>query len=178
MKTRQVVLIFFFVGIFLNACQVVTPADPREYSYQRFSPGHSEDCVDRDLGIRFHCNPNWTIQSNPDSLTVIMSASPEVLFTIEKTNFRIGFLSQINELSLESMQRYAKGFGIEHNTIANRETLKVKAFSKKNPEVRLSEYYLIHNLNLYRISFSVKPKDEWDNYKFLIKNIIESFDFI
>jgi len=178
MKTSQKLIATLFFLVTFNLYHLIALAGPLTQNYQKTIYGHSEDCIDSNLGVKFHCNPNWVIQQNEDNLVVTISSYPEVTFTIEKTKLRIGFLSQLTQWSLNKMQRYAEGFGTERNTIANREALKVKAFSKENPRVRLSEYYLIHNLTLYRVVFSIQPKDEWDNYKFLIKMIMDSFNFV
>ena len=177
MKTYQIFLISLFTFISLTILPAHSSASQFEQNYLKNLYGHSVDCVDKNLGITFYCNPNWKIISSKNKLSTTISTYPNVTFTVEKLNSKMDFLSQINRFSLESMNRYAEGFGTEHITIANRETLKIKAYSKKNQYVRLSDYYLINNLALYRISFSVNDKDDWDKYKFLIRDIMKSFNF-
>jgi len=178
MKTQKILLLSLLSFLFINLYQTHALSAEFQQDYLKNLYGHSVDCVNPNLGISFYCNPNWKIKSTKKMMTTTISTYPNVIFTVEKTNSRMGFLSQINQLSLESMNLYAKGFGTEHIKIAGRETLKIKAFSKKNPDIRLADYYLIHDLTLYRISFLVNDKDAWDKYKFLIKSIIESLDFV
>ncbi len=177
MKTYQIFLISLLSFLSFHLYPTHSFASPFEKNYLKNLYKHSVDCVNKDLGITFYCNPNWEMTNTKNKLIITISTYPHVTFTVEKLNSKMNFLSQINRFNLESMNRYAEGFGTEHITIANRETLKIKAYSKKNPYVRLSDYYLINNLALYRISFSVNDKDDWDKYKFLIRDIMKSFNF-
>ncbi|VAX36813.1 hypothetical protein MNBD_UNCLBAC01-1317 [hydrothermal vent metagenome] len=170
--------VFLIIAVFLTHPAVLSAITEHlvDITETPVTYGQSNSCINKTFGVTFICNPEWEIKTHNNSIIVTISNSPDVTFIIEKLPSRLGFLSQLNKYILEKMHRYAKGFDTEHLRMANRETLKVKAFAKNNTEIRLSEYYLIDHLNLYRLRFAV-PKKNWAEYKFMIKRITDSFDF-
>lgn len=135
-------------------------------------------CTDKSLNVGFLCRSDYDTRLENGRLVTTLSKEPSVVLSVEKTRLRLGFLSQISKSYLEDSGLYADGFGEEHVRIAGRETLYVKAYGRQNENMRLADYYLINHLELYHLSFSIEPKDQWDNYKFVVKKIAESFYFM
>ncbi len=134
-------------------------------------------CQSELLGVEFLCEPYWKLERKENFLKVTISIHPRVVFTVEETDQTIGFMHQLSRKAIEEMDRYAKGFAIERITYCNRETIKVKGYAKDNLNKRLSDFYLLDHLKLHMIRFSVEPKANWKDYKFLIKDVSDSFIF-
>ena len=80
-----------------------------------------------------------------------------------------------NSRYLRERGLYAQGFQVERVQFLDGEAVHVKAISSNYPDIRLSDYFFIKNNAVYGILFSVKPREEWDHYKFDIQKIIQSF---
>ena len=49
--------------------------------------------------------------------------------------------------------------------------------AKEHPEIRLRDYYVISELNLYGVLFAVSPKEKWEEYESLTTMIVNSLTF-
>ena len=135
-------------------------------------------CKEKSLGIKFKCDKDWEIQTIKDAVLVVISSEPDVTLIIAKIDSRIKFLSQLTKDFLSSKDRYAPGFRLENINFVDRKALKVKAFAKNNKDKRILDYYFLNNSVLYGILFSVNPKEDTSQFKFLFKQIIDDFKFI
>ncbi|MCD4778991.1 MAG: hypothetical protein K8S27_00365 [Candidatus Omnitrophica bacterium] len=136
-----------------------------------------QSCVDDKWGISFLCHPRWGVEENPQALSLIISVEPTVTFTVVKFNKRIKFIAQLNRFHLESMGQYSRGFKMESINLGRYKAVKVKAFSSVYPDMRIVDFFVLHDEVLYGFLFSVSPKEEWDNYKRLIHKIVRSLEF-
>ncbi len=135
-------------------------------------------CKDEELGVKLLCNPDWELQTGKEAILIIISSDPAVTLTIARQKSPIVSLEQLSNSLLTELGQYEEGFDTERTRLANQEAIKVKGFYKNYSQVRLLDYYLVHDSFLYMILFSVNPKEEWDHYKFLIKKVAESLSFI
>ncbi len=134
-------------------------------------------CSDSDFGIQFLCDYGWQIRRGDTSLFYTIDTNPDVKLKIIKIDIDILFIHQLSRGSIESIGQYEKGFVLEEVKVAGLNAIKVKAFSRVNPETRLSDYYFVYDKTLYSLMFSVNPKNRWDDYKFLIEDMVNSFKF-
>lgn len=135
----------------------------------------SNQCADSEFGIEFTCEPTWKWKRTNDAILIIISSKPMVTMTITKIDSPIKFLGQITDSYLRERALYAEGFQVERVKFLDDEAVYIKAISSHYPDIRLSDYLFIKNNSLYGVLFSVKPREEWDNYKFSIQEIIQSF---
>jgi len=138
---------------------------------------HWKTCVNQPLEIKYLCREDWKVRDVDGSVLIIISSDPTVTLTITKIDSSVNFLSQLTQPALQDMDLYAEGFQTEQVNFAGRDALKVKAISKKYSDIRILDYFLVHDRNLYGVLFSVYPKEHWENYQFIIKKIVESFEF-
>ena len=137
-----------------------------------------ENCAEKTLEVEFLCDPEWKSGKKGNTVFAVISADPAVTLTIHRRASPVVSLLQWDHQQLKDLGKYADGFRTEQVAFAGEEALKVKAFSEEYPQIRLLDYYLIHDGDLYSILFSVEPKENWDDYKFLLQKIAHSFNFI
>ncbi len=125
-----------------------------------------DKCMDSEFGIEFSCDPNWKWKRVEEAMLIIISSRPMVTMTITKVDAPFKLLGQITDNYLKKKGLYADGFKAERVNFLNGEAVHVKAMSRDYPDIRLSDYFFIKNGAMYGILFSVKPKEEWDKYKF------------
>ena len=158
-------------GIFLAAGTIrASQPDGTDQSFLRY-------CSDETLKVRLLCSRDWAVEEHEDALFMVISEDPVVTLTISKIKPSVKFLGQLNKTNLEAIGQYQQGFQVEEVSVGKEKALKVKAFSKTYPEIRLLDYYFVHDAHLYGLLFSVDPKEEWEHYQFLIQKIANSFEF-
>jgi hypothetical protein len=113
-----------------------------------------------------------------DDLLIVISESPSVTLTITRVPTHLRYLDQINNLILEEMDLYQPGFRTERIKLSENSAVKIKAFSARQPDTRVSDYLILHDGNLYGLLFAVQPKDNWDEYQHLIDKVVSSFQFL
>lgn len=181
------IILFFIMFIFtsanVKADQEMVYIDGDFKSIGLFNSNESKSvekdlCTNEGLGVQYFCDPQWKRRDIDDAVLIIISSDPAVTLTITKINSRILYMEQLTKRMLEDKALYAKGFRTRNVTFANKKAIQVKAFSRQHSGRRLLDYYFVHDGKLYAVLFSVYPKEKWDDYKFLIKKIGESFDFI
>jgi hypothetical protein len=137
------------------------------------------DCRDDRLGIAFLCDYTWEKKPNTVDATIfIVDKGPDVIFKFIKVNVDIRVIQQLSRDKLEAIGQYQEGFVMEEAVVAGFNAIKVKAFSRENPALRVTDYYFVRNEALYAVMFSVAPKEQWDNYKFVFQKIVNSLKFI
>ncbi len=135
-------------------------------------------CSDKGLGVNFLCDYGWGRRRGDNFRIVIINTQPDVQLKIVKIDVNIVSIRQLNKEKLKDIGKYRDGFVIEESKVASLDAIKVKAFSRTDPEVRLLDYYVVRDKTLYGLMFSVSPKEEWDGYKFLFEYILRNFRFI
>ena len=166
------------IPLFAVILVLMVPALQTSANEMNVEMGPDDMCQVKDLGVKFLCQKDWAIRPVDDAVLVIISAEPDVTLIVARIDSRIKFLSQLTNSFLETKERYARGFRTERVKFADREAIKVKAFAKDKPQKRLLDYYFINDSSLYGVLFSVKPKEDTDDYKFLFQDIIDRFEFI
>ena len=109
---------------------------------------------------------------------IVISDDPAVTMTMAKVKTGVRFLEQLDRAMLSALGEYEVGFIVEDTRVDGRKSLRVKAFSKEFPEMRLLDYYFMKDGQLFVILFSVDPKNKWDDYKFVLNRIMGSFRFL
>lgn len=135
-------------------------------------------CADSEFGMRFMCEADWKWRRIDSALLIIISTNPTVTLTITRFNSSLTYLQQLTHEYLAGKDLYLDDFRTEDVTFAGNRAVKVKAFSKKYPDIRLTDYYVMHNGNLYGVMFTVYPKEHWDEYQYMVQKISDSFSFL
>lgn len=192
---RAGVFILSFLFLF-EMMSVATEANPGKGSIQVFgghpcSPAFENKskgsnafekaltkCVSEETGIVFACDPAWHKTHQGNKMTVIINAAPRIEMILEEDSQKLHFMSELSRRAFESMGRYEDGFHLEHLTHCGRETIKINGYLFGQPNTRVSDFYLIDHAQLHFIRFAVDPKESWDEYKWLIKRIIDSVSFL
>ena len=136
------------------------------------------ECSDAVFGIQLACNPAWGLYTGEKAFVIVISSDPAVTMTVARTESPYVSVEQLTDSLLKKMGRYHDGFAVERIHVAGQKAFMVKGFDVDSPQLRLLDYYFIRSGNLYRILFTVDPKERWDDYKFLFKAIIESVRLI
>ena len=137
------------------------------------------DCRDSRLGVVFLCDYTWEKKPiDADAVIFTVEKEPAVTFKIVKIDTEIHYIQQLSRDMLEAIGQYKEGFVMEETKVSGLKAIKVKAYSREDPAMRLSDYYLVRDQVLYAVMFSVTPKEKWDNYNFVLKKIIQSVEFM
>ena len=131
-------------------------------------------CEDERLGIELSCNRSWKQEVGKDAVLMVISEDPAVLLTVAFNKVPMTGIEELTEEKIKQMGQYASGFKIEHLQVNGEPAVKVDGFSEAFPEMRLMDYYVVHDYRLYSFLFSVNPKEEWPNYSVLFAKIVES----
>ncbi len=138
----------------------------------------THSCKSHEVGIVFACDPLWKLSREPKKLTIIISEQPMVNVVIEELEQSVHYMSELSRDALNSTGRYADGFHIERFRHCDRETVKVNGFLKGYPNVRVSDFYLQDHLHLHSVKFTLDPKESWDKFQWIIKDIVDSINFV
>ncbi|MFP4473597.1 MAG: hypothetical protein ACLFPX_07025 [Candidatus Omnitrophota bacterium] len=136
-----------------------------------------ESCFDDQLEVRFDCHPDWEVHFNDQSDIFVISEDPAVLLTIARRETDFKSLEQLTPGVLEEFAQYADGFRTERVSIDGIPAIRVKAFDRTYPQIRLADHYFLKDGYLYMIFFSVTPRKAWDDYRYLLRDVLQSFQF-
>lgn len=130
-------------------------------------------------GVKFSCDPDWrSEQVDEDATMYTISEEPFVTLTLSKVAVQVVYLEQMTKEMILDQNLYLDNFQKDRVPFGGREAIELKAFSKIEPDMRFQGYYYIYQSQLYDAFFAVYPKEQWDNYKFLIKKIVGSFQIL
>ncbi|MDD3375215.1 MAG: hypothetical protein PHY73_05785 [Candidatus Omnitrophica bacterium] len=163
----------FFLLIFLFCFTLIS------FAAEDVSPSHDSDlemCYDEVLDLRFSCESDWIYQAQGETIFLVISEDPAVTLTLTRSESWIKFLNQLDRKVLQEIGHYSDGFATEECMVASQKAVKVKAFSQEYEDIRLLDYYFMNDGYLYSVLFSVDPKERWDDYKFLIQDVVNSFE--
>ena len=163
-------------GIKVFAADSSSPSQPVHQSAVKEIPLH--ECTDDRMAVKFLCNPDWKLETKENTLFIIIEETPSVTLTIARSDSPVIFLKQLTKPVLQEMGQYEKDFQTQDVKLNNSDALMVSGYSKDHPDLRLLDYYLIHDVQLYSILFAVAPKERWDDYEELIKKIVGSIEFL
>ena len=158
-----------------TAANAAIPASPSTVSSS--SIVSLNECTDSKLKVHFSCNPDWELQTEHNTMLIIIFQKPLVTMTVGKSDTHVLFVEQLTKDNLQEMGQYAEGFTIEKGTLAGENAVRVSGFPKDHPEVKFLDYYILHDLHLYSVLFSVSPKERWNDYGALFNKILQSFAF-
>jgi hypothetical protein len=131
-------------------------------------------CRDKHVGVELLCNRKWPQEVEPNAVMMIISSDPAVLLTVAKAKEPITGIEELTQSRLKAIGQYAEGFKAERVKVDGNEAIRVEGFANEYPEMRLLDFYVIHDYTLYSFLFSVNPKEEWDTYAVLIGKIAQS----
>lgn len=166
---------WLFLVLLLVACPVAALAD---YYTTPFRYEDYETCRDDALGLRFACRSDWAIEFSDLTDRFVISEDPLVEMTIVKEPTRLVSIEQLSVDILTGMNRYGEGFQTERIDAAAFQAVKVKAFSADDPELRLTDVYFLRGGALYKIYFTVSPREAWEVYQFLWEKVVFSLEFL
>ena len=130
-------------------------------------------CKDDRLGVELLCNRDWKQEISRDAVLFTISTDPAVLLTVARSKELVTGMDELSDDKIKRLGQYTDGFKIEHLKIGDDSAIKVDGFSSAFPELRLMDYYVIHDYRLYSFLFSVDPQEEWVNYSVLFSKIVE-----
>lgn len=168
---KLIILCFVFLNFMMTFSGLAAELESTENQ-------ESNICVNPKLGIQFYCEDKWKVRMLDDAVLVVISSEPMATVTVARIDTDIKYLSQLTHKVLKDKELYKEGFRAERSKLGGKDTLQIKAFSKQYADRRVLDFFFIHEEALYGVLFAVYPKDSWDQYKFLIKNIVDSFEFL
>jgi len=134
------------------------------------------DCYARSSHVMFRCDPDWKVRIVDEHSTIItISSDPFVTLAISRIESPIRYLGQLNRSFFASGRIYLDNFRNDYVKFAGGDAMQLKAFSKSEPDMRYLGYFYLNDAGLNSVFFAVYPKESWDDYKFLIKRITDSF---
>ncbi|MCR4336348.1 MAG: hypothetical protein NUV91_00880, partial [Candidatus Omnitrophica bacterium] len=80
--------------------------------------------------------------------------------------------------ALQRVFKYQNSFKYTRTKLNWQEAILVKAYPKNDNNTVLVDWFLVKDRHLYRLSFSVSPKDNFPKYKSLFLAMANSFEFI
>lgn len=132
-------------------------------------------CADRRLGVELLCNRSWQQDvDRKEAVMMVIQQDPAVLLTVARINEPVTGIDELTEAMVRMLGQYANGFKYTRLEVNGLPAVKVEGFSQDFPEMRLMDYYVVHDYRVYSFMFSVNPKDEWPNYSVLFDKIAES----
>ncbi len=139
-------------------------------------PGIEElhPCRAEHIGVELLCNAKWAQEVEPNAVVMVIKADPAVLLTVGKAAQPVTGLDELTPERIQALGQYAEGFTAERVKIGSNEAIKVQGFAENYPELRVLDFYVIHDYTLYSFLFSVNPKEEWENYAVLFGRIAQS----
>ena len=142
------------------------------------APSNPDQCRSEALKIQFKCPTNWTAPEEQNNALFLSSTDRSVAMYVTQIDTALRYLHQLDRTEMKKIGNYADGFVVEEIVFAGENALKVKAFSDATPSSRLTDHYLIHKGKFYRVSFTVTPKELWDEHKFLVQELSQGFSFL
>ena len=137
--------------------------------------GQRELCRLDDFGLTYLCDPRWIVEKQDDLTLIVVSNDPLIIITVRYSDPKIKFLVQMNKVYFQERSWYLPGFQTESAIFAGRDAIRVKAFPSDNPQVRVTDYYFMNRGRLTSVFFSVFPKERFEEAKFRVKALADSF---
>ena len=135
-------------------------------------------CRDQRLGVELFCNRNWKQDIEPNAVMMIIAEDPAVLLTVARTEKPVTGIEELPDDRIKVLGQYADGFKAQRVRVGGDEAVKVEGFSEPFPEMRLMDFYVVHDYTLYSFLFSVNSRDEWGNYAVLFDKIVQSIKIV
>jgi len=136
-------------------------------------------CYVRSCGLKFLCNPNWHMKIIDENSTLItISQEPYVTLAISRIDADVKYLGQLSNEFFEGKNLYLDNFRKDYADFAGTNAIELKAFSLMEPDMRYLGYFYFNEKKLYSVFFAIYPKDYWDKYQFLIREVRQSFQII
>jgi hypothetical protein len=164
--------VLILVGVVL--CGLMSHVDAQEKPLDL--PGIEElhPCRAAHLGVELLCSGKWTQEVEPNAVVMVIREDPAVLLTVGKSEQPVTGMDELTDERIGALGQYEDGFTAERVKIGSHEAVKVQGVAKDYPEIRLLDFYVIHDYTLYSFLFSVNPKEDWDNYAVLFGKIAQS----
>lgn len=136
------------------------------------------ECQDEVLAVRFYCHPEWDLNSEPNSLLLVVSREPYVTLTISRSQESVFLLTELTDPALRHIGGYADDFLVSDVVFAGRPAREVVGVSESDPQTGFLDYYVNYKGLLYHVQFSVKPKAVWPQVEDLILKVRDSLTFM
>ena len=163
-------IVFLMSIIGAHYCWAEGPA--REYQPALYQ------CVSQEAGITFGCDSSWKLNRKEKKLRVTISEIPHIEMNIEENDQTLRFMSELTHDALASLGRYEEGFVIKRIFYCNREAVKVSGYLKGDSNTFVLDFFLMDHQNIHSVKFTVRPKEEIQNYGGLIQRVVETITFV
>lgn len=135
-------------------------------------------CTDEESGLRMACGPDWQARPVDGGLQFRISAEPPIDMQTSyrahqrRTGIRFGWAE------LQALHRYAGWFDMAQRHECGRKIVQAKGYLAAAPRARAFDYYLADWEGLYAVQFTVEKTVEFDRYRGLFEEIIDSVEFV
>ncbi|MCA9401117.1 MAG: hypothetical protein KC713_05785 [Candidatus Omnitrophica bacterium] len=135
-----------------------------------------QTCKMKNLGVQFTCNLSWkVINEESGDGVIVLSDDPLVTLTWKQMEHKIRFLGQLNTMFFEKLGAYENGFRTEKVDFAGFQAVMVKGYTNGQSDAQVRDFYFVKDDQLVNVSFSLSPKERWDDGKFLIEEVRNTF---
>ncbi len=173
-------LLTMFLGILCLLSGGTPNAPAGEPSPAAADKANLTSCIDKNLGFKIKCSPNWSRDARPHELLFLIENKPNhvVVLTVAKFQKKDLELKDLTPIYLRSRFHYTHDFKMGDSQIAGRKAIVAIAQPLGYPGVQLLDYYVVKGADLYRISFSVNTRNRYKDYEPLFSELIHSFEFL
>ncbi len=163
--------------LFCVVLTLVLSSTGRAEEKDRSEKGKWATCTVENSGVKFRCNRDWPVERVEDRLTMFtISEDPFITVTITRFDGEMKYIQQLTRSFFSSRDIFLDNFQEEEVTFAGQPAVKLKAFFKEEPDMRSTGYYYIYDSSLHSVLFAIYPKEKWDEYKFMLQDIANSFE--
>ncbi len=174
MAKKKVRRHFILVSVFVSVICLSLPSGKAEERKEQSIT--LQECTDKILGFKMYCNPNWGLETEKGSVSMIIAEGPvSVTAMITKMEEPDLTLNDLTPVYLKATGQYQDAMKISSTHLQNYDLIHVEALALKNAQTQLSDYYIIRKPYLYGVLFSVDPKEKFADYKALFDKMIDSF---
>ncbi len=135
-------------------------------------------CQMKKWDLQFPCDLTWEVDKAKGNTQLVIAKDPVVTLSWYEFNKQIHFLTQLNHFFFEKFDFYGDNFQTERVTFAGHDAILVKGNSKDEPDVERRDYYYLEDNKLLGIFFKVSPSEKWEQGKWIIKRVKDSFSKI
>jgi hypothetical protein len=137
-------------------------------------------CIDKNLGFKIKCDPNWPRNVQAEGLQFLLANRPLDVATLSITRYP-GLKWTLQDLTptvLRLKFHYTKDLRIGQTKVGGNKAIAVHSQPLGYPEVQMTDYFLIRDDDLYRVSFTASARLRQKEHEPLFAELIRSFEFV
>ena len=155
-----------------------TPKSLSDSKQPAFMTVPLHECADTRLGVKFLCDGDWSLETDKGAVLIGISEKPEVSMTLLKNDAPVMALELLSPQALKGLGHYEDGFSSRLIKLNGQDVLKMEGAMKDVPDTYVMDFYLIHDVSLYGILFTISPQKHFPEFKPLLITILKSFAFL